>query len=178
MDEHPAAELSYPGAGLTEPATEPWASTPREFRRFEATVAIGRGAAAWTFATDEVLSWGITRRSGFRVSPLTVTEGLDYRITVGWGPFTVLEPVRVVAVVDDVDRCGFAYGTLHGHPVSGEEAFIVHRDPVGTVFLTLRSLTRAAPNGSWRPAFPVLLLAQRFARRRYLRSLKCPADPR
>ncbi|MBU8820992.1 DUF1990 domain-containing protein, partial [Mycolicibacterium goodii] len=40
------------------------------------------------------------------------------------------------------DRCGFAYGTLHGHPVCGEEAFIVHRDRAGTVFLTLRSLTR------------------------------------
>jgi uncharacterized protein (UPF0548 family) len=100
-----------------------------------------------------------------------VAEGAEYRITAGWGPFVVQEPVRVVAVVDTVDRCGFAYGTLRGHPVSGEEAFIVHRNSLGAVSLTLRSLTRPAPGGIWRPTFPVLLLAQRFFRRRYLRAL-------
>ena len=79
--------------------------------------------------------------------------------------------MRVVAVVDETDRRGFAYGTRHGHPVSGEEAFIVHRSASNTVHFTLRSLTRPAPNGPWRPAFPILLLAQRVVRRRYLRAL-------
>jgi uncharacterized protein (UPF0548 family) len=36
--------------------------------------------------------------------------------------------VRVVAVADEPDRCGFAYGTLPGHAVCGEEAFVVARD--------------------------------------------------
>lgn len=87
------------------------------------------------------------------------------------GAVVVREPVRVVAVVDKPDRCGFAYGTKLGHPVCGEEAFIVHRNAAGTVFLTLRSLTRPAPEGPWRPLFPVLLIAQRFFRRRYLQAL-------
>jgi uncharacterized protein (UPF0548 family) len=39
----------------------------------------------------------------------------------------VREPVRVVAVADLPDRRGFAYDTLPGHPVTGEEAFIAHR---------------------------------------------------
>lgn len=78
----------------------------------------------------------------------TVVEGSVYQITASWGPFAVHEPVQVVAVVDDPDRCGFAYGTSWGHPVSGEEAFIVHRSPDGAVILTLRSLTRPAPTGS------------------------------
>ena len=34
-------------------------------------------------------------------------------------------PARVVYVVDEPARRGFAYGTLHGHPESGEEAFLV-----------------------------------------------------
>ncbi|MBU8821253.1 DUF1990 domain-containing protein, partial [Mycolicibacterium goodii] len=71
-----------------------------------------------------------------------VSEGAKYRISLGHWPLVVHEPVQVVAVVSRPDRCGFAYGTLHGHPVCGEEAFIVHRDRAGTVFLTLRSLTR------------------------------------
>jgi uncharacterized protein (UPF0548 family) len=79
--------------------------------------------------------------------------------------------VRVVAVVDWPTRCGFAYGTLDGHPVSGEEAFIVHRGGDGEVWLTLRSLTRPSRDG-WRWVFPVLLVAQRYYRRRYRRALK------
>jgi uncharacterized protein (UPF0548 family) len=54
--------------------------------------------------------------------------------------------------------------------VSGEEAFIVHRAADDEVRLTLRSLTRAS-RGGWRWAFPVLLVAQRYYRRRYLRAL-------
>jgi uncharacterized protein (UPF0548 family) len=82
----------------------------------------------------------------------------------------IREPIRIVAVVEQPDRVGFAYGTRPGHPVTGEEAFVVHRDAVGTVSLTLRSLTRA-PRGPWRLLFPVALVAQRFYRRRYLRAL-------
>ena len=87
------------------------------------------------------------------------------------GPVTVSEPVEVVAVVVEPDRVGFAYGTLEGHPVSGEEAFVVDRDDQDRVWLTLRSLTRAAPTGVWRVAFPATLVAQRVYRRRYQRSL-------
>ncbi|MFC7876218.1 DUF1990 family protein [Isoptericola sp. NPDC057391] len=57
-----------------------------------------------------------------------------------------------------------------GHPVSGEEAFIVHRDDDGTVRLTLRALTRPG-RGLWRALFPAILVAQRLYRRRYLRAL-------
>jgi hypothetical protein len=39
------------------------------------------------------------------------------------------------------------------------------------VSLTLRSLTRPAP-GRWRPVFPLLLVAQRLYRRRYLRAFR------
>jgi uncharacterized protein (UPF0548 family) len=59
---------------------------------------------------------------------------------------------------------------LEGHPVSGEEAFVVHRDAEGHVWLTLRSITRA-PRGRWRPLFPVALMAQRWYRARYRRAL-------
>lgn len=78
------------------------------------------------------------------------------------------EPVEVVAVIDEPDRCGFAYTTLAGHPVAGEEAFIVHRGGDERVLLTVRSLTRPAP-GRWRLAYPLLLVAQAGYHRRYLK---------
>jgi uncharacterized protein (UPF0548 family) len=92
------------------------------------------------------------------------------------GPVSVREPVEVVALTTDADRHGFAYGTLDGHPVSGEEAFIVHRSANDDVWFTLRSLTRA-PHGPWRAAYPLALVAQRVFRRRYQRALRSTRVP-
>ena len=119
--------------------------------------------------------WAVKTRSGFAVAAadggaVRVRAGAEYWLRTRIGPVTIREPVRVVGVLEGPDRVGFAYGTLRGHPVSGEEAFLVERDPDGSVHLVLRSLTRAAP-GPWRPLFPALLVAQRVYRRRYLRSL-------
>ncbi|BFO18752.1 hypothetical protein SHKM778_51400 [Streptomyces sp. KM77-8] len=99
-----------------------------------------------------MLRWEVKRRSGFTVAPadggvLDARERGRYTVTAGRGRCVVREPVEVVAVVETANRCGFAYGTRRGHPVSGEEAFIVHREEDGRVLLTLRSLTRAAPAG-------------------------------
>ncbi|MFJ5220323.1 DUF1990 family protein [Streptomyces sp. NPDC088354] len=172
----PTGALTYAAVGATRPAQEPWSPEGAGLRPFSRTVVIGHGDADWRAAADAVLRWGVKRRSGFTVTGCDgagerVAAGAEYWITAGLGPFAVREPVRVVAVVDAPERCGFAYGTLPGHPVSGEEAFVVHRSPDGAVSLTIRSLTRAAPHGPWRVLFPVLLLAQRFFRRRYLRAL-------
>ena len=97
--------------------------------------------------------------------------GGRYTLVAHVGPVTVREPVAVVQVVREPDRCGFSYGTLHGHPVSGEEAFIAHRTADGRVWITVRSVTRPA-RGRWRWAFPALLVAQRIYRRRYLRAFR------
>ncbi|KAF0845999.1 uncharacterized protein (UPF0548 family) [Nocardia caishijiensis] len=164
--------LTYAPAGATCPAESGWADEFGGFRRFETSVVIGRGERVWEEARQAVLCWGVKQRSGFRVVPDSrVVVGAEYRVSVGWGPLSVHEPVRVVAVVDNEDRCGFAYGTLPGHPVCGEEAFVVHRRPDGIVEFTLRSLTKPAPAGYWRRLFPILLVAQRHYRRRYLRAL-------
>ncbi|MFF7857899.1 DUF1990 family protein [Streptomyces sp. NPDC007904] len=174
--DHPAGGLTYGTPGATAPGAPLWPDVPPGFRRFEGTVPIGRGEETWTAARDAVLRWEVKRRSGFTVAPADggatgAREGGRYVITAGFGRFAVREPVEVVAVVETGKRCGFAYGTRQGHPVSGEEAFVVHRDDDGRVFLTLRSLTRAAPAAPWRSLFPLLLLAQRCVRRRYLRAL-------
>ena len=69
------------------------------------------------------------------------------------------------------ERAAFAYRTLPGHPIDGEEAFLLSRGEDGTVTLGIRSLTRPAAEAHWRLAYPGLLVAQSVARRRYLRAL-------
>lgn len=167
--------LSYSAVGATRVADERWDAAPPGYRRFERTVSIGRGEDVWQEASAALMEWGVKTRSGFEVvagphESLRVTAGQDRTLVAVLGPLRLREPVRVVAVVDEPTRRGFAYGTRPGHPVSGEEAFVVHRSAHGEVWLTLRSLARPA-RGGWRIAFPGALVAQRLYRRRYLRSL-------
>ena len=166
--------LTYLAVGSTHPESERWTSAAGR-RRFERTVRIGAGEACWQAASSALFSWGVKTRSGFTVEPSGSDErrpqlGERFWLVAQVGPVVVKEPVQVTAVVDQNDRRGFAYGTLDGHPVCGEEAFVVHRAADGTVFFTLRSLTRPG-NGWWWAAFPVVLIAQRLYRRRYLRAL-------
>lgn len=133
---------------------------------------IGRGEPTWSRAAADVLRWRIKTASGFRVEPEgSAAEGDRVQVSFRLLGLSVVEPVVVVEVVRLPDRVGFAYGTLPGHPVAGEEAFIVHRDG-DEVRLTVRSLTIPAPQQPWRMMFPALLLAQRFAHARYLRALR------
>lgn len=163
--------LTYACVGATEPAAGFWTARPPGFLRHESTVVVGHGSAAWDDAVHRVLRWDVKTASGFVVEPAGPVEvGDECRVTFPVGPVGVVEPVRVVAVCREPDRVGFAYGTLAGHPVSGEEAFVVSRDGSGAVRLTLRSLTRPAPS-AWALAFPVLLVVQRVVRRRYRRAL-------
>jgi uncharacterized protein (UPF0548 family) len=157
-----------PLPGLTVAPAES-AELPPRFRRSESSVVLRRHD--WHEVCEELLSWSVKTRSGFAVE---MPEGGSLpagrlKITLLLGPLRVVEPVEVVAAMRSADRCVLAYGTLEGHPVSGEEAFILDRLPDG-VRLTVRSVTGPGVGG-WRFMFPLALLAQRFFRGRYLRSL-------
>lgn len=163
------------GLTRTHPADAVWRDRPHGFRRWEKAAALGTGAELWDWATTEVLRWGVKTRSGFSVTP-TATVTIGARPVIIAHPFglSIREPVEVLDVVNTSERVGFAYRTLPGHPVSGEEAFIVHCNG-DVVFLTIRSLTRPAPRTHWKLLYPVLLVAQAVARRRYIRALRVRA---
>ncbi|MFW8745009.1 DUF1990 family protein, partial [Mesorhizobium japonicum] len=86
-------------------------------------------------------------------------------------PFRI--PARVVYVVDEPDRRGFAYGTLPGHPERGEEAFVVERTADGSVWLVIRAFSRPANLFVWIAA-PIARLLQAIYTGRYERALTGP----
>ncbi len=161
----------------THPALTDWpdASHPG-FRRAEASARVGRGGTTWERATRDVLSWAVKTRSGFAVDPRgPVAVGDRPVIRARILGISVTEPVEIVAVVNDPTRVGFAYRTLPGHPVLGEESFIVSREDTSEgaeISFTVRSLTAPAPHQPWRMLHPAVRIAQRIARRRYLRALR------
>lgn len=90
-----------------------------------------------------------------------------------FGISAVKAPARVVYVIDEPTRKGFAYGTLPGHPESGEEAFVVELMPDGSVWLTITAISRPSA-WFWWMCYPILKMFQAFYTRRYLSSLSGP----
>lgn len=156
----------------TAPDEAVWNPEPGAHRAWRGSALVGRGDEVWQRAARDVLRWAVKTRSGFAVpASAPVAVGERTLVTAGALGVVVREPVEVVAVVETADRVGFAYATLPGHPVDGEECFVVRRDG-DEVILEIRSLTAPASSGAWRAAFPLLLVAQRIARHRYLRALR------
>jgi uncharacterized protein (UPF0548 family) len=93
------------------------------------------------------------------------------RLRMALWPFPI--PARVVYVIDEPDRRGFAYGTLPGHPERGEEAFVVERQPDGSVWLVIRAFSRPSSPLMW-IGYPVARLLQAFYTARYERALAGP----
>jgi len=76
-----------------------------------------------------------------------------------------------VYVVDEPHVRGFAYGTLPGHPESGEERFVVRHDPVtSAVYAEVSAFSRPA---TWysKAGGPFTSLAQRLMNKRYVRAV-------
>jgi uncharacterized protein (UPF0548 family) len=111
------------------------------------------------------------KTSGLAVTPdRRVVPDLTVVLGIPIGPL-LLVPCRVVYVIDEARRRGFAYGTLRDHPEVGEEAFVVSRDEDDTVWCDITAFSR--------PGSPVVRISgpagraiQRIATRTYLHSLK------
>jgi uncharacterized protein (UPF0548 family) len=134
---------------------------------------IGRGEAAFAGAVETLMTWGMHRRLGFTVaaSAPRAAEGVVVRVGIGAGPARLYAPCRVVFVIDEPRRKGFGYGTLPGHPESGEEAFVVSLREDGTVLATVVAFSRPA---LWwvRLGAPLGRQVQRLATARYAAALR------
>lgn len=167
------AELTYPECGAT--ATD----LPDGYRHLRRRVLVGRGQPVFAAAAAVVMSWGMHRRAGLRpavTSPIA-DVGAAVVMCAGWGRVGVLAACRVVWVLDETDRRGFAYGTLPDHPEVGEEAFVVERDAGDAVWLGITAFSR--PNGLLpRLAGPAGRRAQTMMTTRYARVVRGTAGYR
>ena len=142
----------------TPPVVREGTYTPVTFDEYGEPVAaaISSGASSYGPGGAELLAPG---DSAWLVVPV--------------GPFGIRAPVRVIYVVDEPNRRGFAYGTIAGHPEDGEERFVVERRDDGSVWLTVSSFSRPSTK-LWWMVYPVLRLQQELYTARYLRSLSGP----
>jgi uncharacterized protein (UPF0548 family) len=89
----------------------------------------------------------------------------------------IAAPCRVIDIVDEPGRWGFAYGTLPGHPEEGEEAFIASISDDGTVVFAITAFSRPA-SSLMRISGPVARAVQRRVTLGYIRSIQHFVDDR
>jgi len=152
--------LTYPEIGATA------ATMPAGYSHVRMSRRIGSGRQRYAEATEKVMRYGMLRGAGLRVSASTEVARVGSDVLGRLGPFVA--PCRVVYVIEEPDRRGFAYGSLPGHAVVGEEFFGVHYDPVdGAVYSEVAAFSRPATWWSQLGA-PALRAAQHVVSRRYL----------
>ena len=146
---------------------------PAGYDHVERSHVVGSGRAEFDRAAAAVFRWTAQRGAGLRVradGPAS-TPGTVVLMTAGLRRLGLDIPCRVVWVVDEEDRRGFAYGTLPGHPESGEESFVVSLQPDGQVVYTLRAFSRLATRAA-RLGAPVSHRVQTLALDRYVTAIE------
>jgi len=158
-----ARPLTYTEVGATA------GPLPAGYHHVQKSAAIGRGRRRFEEAAEKGMRWGMLRGAGLRVEATSEVAAVGSEVIVHLGP--VPAPCRVVYVVDEPDRRGFAYGTLPGHAESGEERFVVRYDPAtDEVCAEVEAFSRHATWWS-KLGSPVTSVIQQVVTDRYLRAL-------
>jgi len=158
-----ARPLTYTEVGATA------GPLPAGYHHVQKSAAIGRGRRRFEEAAEKGIRWGMLRGAGLRVEATSEVAAVGSEVIVHLGP--VRAPCRVVYVVDEPDRRGFAYGTLPGHAESGEERFVVRYDPAtDEVCAEVEAFSRHATWWS-KLGSPVTSVIQQVVTDRYLRAL-------
>jgi uncharacterized protein (UPF0548 family) len=156
--------LTYQEVGATAAG-----QLPAGYGHLAVSTQIGTGQERFEQAADAVMHWGMQRGAGLRVQASAEVVEVSAVVLVKMGFLPA--PCRVVYVIDEPDIRGFAYGTLPGHPESGEERFAVRRDPAtSAVFAEVSAFSRPATWWS-KAGGPLVSVAQRIIAKRYLRAV-------
>ncbi len=162
------APFTYAEVGATGDA-----ELPAGYLHGEWTEVVGSGREVFERVAAAILDWVPQRSVGLRVratgSPGEV--GTVVVLTAGLPRLGYDIPCRVVWASTTGDERGYAYGTLPGHPESGEERFTVRLTGTGDVVVAIRVFSRLATPAA-RAVPPVSRFVQGLATRRYLSSLR------
>jgi uncharacterized protein (UPF0548 family) len=163
--------LTYPEAAVG--ATLAAAALPPGYHHERVSIVLGDGDAVFARAAAGIRAWCAPAGAGIEIEPADapITVGTTVALVIRMGPAHVLAACRIVAVVDEPDRYGFAYGTLPSHPEEGEESFVVARDTSGAVRFDIVAFSR--PH-DWvtKLGSPVARRVQTRTSRRYLEGMR------
>lgn len=166
-----ASEVTYSPTGGTLTGELPSGYHHDRYER-----ALGQVPGTFQRACEGLRGWQAHLGAGLVIQPRNAPSvGSTVVAAILLGPITAIAPCRIVAVVDEPHRFGFAYGSLPGHPESGEEAFIVNDSDQGVVFRIVAFSRPAATLA--RLGAPISRRIQSATTRRYLDGLALWVGP-
>jgi uncharacterized protein (UPF0548 family) len=155
-----ARHFTYAEQGATQGAFPPGYDHDRN------RICIGEGPAAFEAGKAALRDWRHFPAGWTHIYPVQaeLQEGQDivmlFRLFGLWWH----NACRIVYIIDEPRRFGFAYGTVVGHVECGEELFLVSMDEEGNVWYQLEAFSRPA---IWATRLAYLLARhhqRRFAR--------------
>jgi uncharacterized protein (UPF0548 family) len=108
-------------------------------------IKLGSGEKVFRAAKSALAGWKQFHLGWMEASPVdtAIKEGQVVVLLVRSVGLWWLNACRIVTVVDEADRFGFAYGTLPEHAGTGEERFLIERDPQdGSVWYDILAFSR------------------------------------
>lgn len=153
-------DFTYPEVGATN------TTLPAGYTIDHNRIQLGQGEAAYQRAVEALKQWRHFDLGWVTVVPRGVAIEVGATVAVkarAYGTWT-LSAARVVYVIDEARRYGFAYGTLPDHVECGEERFLIEWLGDDSVWYDIVAFSKPR-HPLVRLSFPLArLLQRRFAR--------------
>lgn len=157
LEDQRGRALTYEAVGATDRQ-----ETPAGFVLDHNRQLLGRGEMTFSAAKAAVRAWRMFPGPWTAIEPADapIVEGTAVAVHVRVLGLWWLNAARIVYVIDEPRRFGFAYGTLPRHAERGEERFLVEWLADDTVWYDLRAFSRPR-NLLARLAYPIARAYQR-----------------
>ena len=167
-------DFTYPAVGSTN------ATPPPGFTVDHNRVQLGHGEATYKRAVEALKKWRHFELGWVAIVPRGVAIEVGATVAVKARAFGTwsLSAARVVYVIDESRRFGFAYGTLPDHVECGEERFLIEWLADDSVWYDIFAFSKPR-HALVRLSFPLArLLQKRFARESLFRvqALACVSE--
>lgn len=132
-------------------------------------IVLGKGEKVWQKAKKVLRNWQHFPLLWTKIYPNTTELKKGAVVVVLFRLFGIWwrNSAKIVYAFDEINRFGFAYGTLPGHIEMGEEVFWVERDKEGIVSYHIKAFSKPR---FWlaRIAYPIA----RFYQRKFVKESK------
>ena len=166
-------QYTYAEVGATN-TTPPSAGYTIDHNRIE----LGHGEATYQHAVDALKNWRQFELGWVTIVPRGVAIEVGATVAIkarAYGTWS-LSASRVVYVIDEARRFGFAYGTLPDHVETGEERFLIEWLPDDSVWYDILAFSHPR-HALVRLSAPLARLLQKRFARESLSILKNHANP-
>lgn len=172
LDEQRSLDYTYAERGAT-------ANTPPACYLVDRTrVRLGAGEALFDRAKQALQAWKQFDLGWVAVGPpaAPIAPGTDVMVAARVFGIWATNVARIVYLVNEPRRFGFAYGTLPGHMAAGEERFLIDWDENGDVFYDVLAFSRPR-HLLMKLAYPMVRRLQKRFGRESSAAMQAAVDP-